>query len=290
VLENFDKDEYSTDVNATLKIELKLADSDDKNLTYIKFSNNQTANNQIKISNKEYEINYTIKDSNFSKGVSTIFGIKTYIKKDISTPNSPIQMRVVEVNTTNKNVENVGKKVDDNITYYYPKLATNDIVTIEKTDEINHTILVYDKNKTDANTRFSKEDEILIDWYLNKQDNTQIISYEMREGSIRDTKKIDIDISQTSANGYINFKIDNNTTPPTKKGVVHIDTPLYLWYSKYNKKYDYSDSSSCIAHYCFRYDYTEGSSNSYDVGSGHFKGSETNSSDDSSRHGVKLYR
>jgi hypothetical protein len=149
---------------------------------------------------------------------------------------------------------------------------------------------VYDKNKTDANARFSKEDEILIDWYLNKQDNTQIDA-NMYKNYKKDTK-IDINLSYNSSNGYITFKIDNNTTPPTKMGVVHIDTPLYLWYSKYNKEYDYSSGSSCITHYCFEYEYKDTTSTNYnDVGSGYFGGSEVNNTEENrTRYGVKIYR
>ena len=294
VLTHFDKDEYSTDVNATLNYILTKYDDKDINLTYIKKENNENIENQLPIQNGNYSVDYTIKDSNFTKGVSSIFGLQTYIKKDINNPNSPVDMNVSEVNTTQKAVENEGVVVDDNISYFYPKLDTDDIFTTYKETNTTAKILVYDNNKTDADSRFSNENMVLIDWYLNvRNDNTDILDMNMKESSKMDSNSIDINLTKSDVNsGKIEIEVDNNTTPKTTYGVIHLDTPLYLWYSKHNKPYEYTTDSDCINHYCIEYNYQSSEKVSHDVGSGNFAGPEVNNTlkTNTDRKGVKIFR
>jgi hypothetical protein len=295
LLKHFDRDEYSTDVDSYINFDISMANSDDDfNLTYLKLENGDISSKEIKAGNGNYKIDYTIKDSNFSKGRSSLFGVIAYIEKNISNPVSPISAKFGEVNSSTDSIDE-GTDVDANISYYYPRIETTDLETTITPDDVNQTIIVYDKNKTDAKNRFDSS-QVLIDWYLNKDDDFSVVNnFEMRKSSNRDSSLIDINISKEDTDdGYIQFTIDNNTTPKTKFGYVHLDTPLYLWYSKYNKKYDYSEDSSCLSHYCFEYSFEKaGSSPLYDVGSGTFSGTESNNTTtetNSSRHGVKIYR
>jgi len=294
ILSHFDKDEYSTDVNASVKIKLKLIDSnDDVNLTYIKVENSEKTDNQLKIKTNDYEINYSIKDSNFTKGVSSIFGMVSYIKKDITKPNSPVELNITEVNTTSKVADNIGVKVDRNISYLYPRINTNDIITTIKTTPTKIKVLVYDKNETDGEQRLGESE--LINWYVNSDDDfSKIEKKEMHSSSKLNSEKIDINLTNDNIDsGEIKIEVDNNTTPVTTYGIIHLDTKEYLWYSKYNKAYSYDSDSNCLHHYCIDYSYKElHKSFINEVGSGYFRGSEVNNTLDNntSRHGVKLYR
>ena len=287
LLTHFDKNEYATDVNASLKIILTKFDDKDRNLTYITIENGEKSENQLLIKNGSYEINYSIKDSNFTKGRSSNFSFIAYIKKTINNPISPIDLNITELNTTSKTAENEGATIENNVTYLYPKVVTRDIFTTYIDENSSLDIVVYDENRTDAKNRLGIENLLLINWY--KVDDTIPVNQDiMRLNSKNSSDKIDINLTYDSNQ----IEVDNNTTPKTTFGIIHLDTPTYLWYSKFNKKYDYSTNSECINHYCIEYNFKGNSNNQSDVGSGEFVGSEVNNSKDlnQTRHGVRIYR
>jgi hypothetical protein len=93
-----------------------------------------------------------------------------------------------------------------------------------------------------------------------------------------DLQNHEFNLSMGSDNGSHNFV------------VVHLKTPTYVWYSKY-EDYNDSNSSKCISHYCVEYHYKSYNADSGNVGSGNFTGSEVNNTNrKQKRMGTKIYR
>ena len=287
---NFDKDKNATDVNISLEFNNTLAWSNENIDLNYSITTKNSDDKFVKLENKLQDINYTLLESNFTNGVAD-FRIDLYMQKNISLPNSPVDINIKEVNTTASDIINDGLVLDDNITFYYTKLLTEDVFTTYKETNSSIVLLVYDVNNSDASNR-DLNIMSLINWYkLNKE--FDINNYIMKENSNFSSDNIDINLTLYSGIGENNISIDNNTTPQTTKGIIHLDTPSYLWYSKFNEVYSYSNSSNCINHYCITYQYKNiNNSSQSDVGSGTFEGSEVNNTLEvnSSHKGIKLYR
>ena len=199
-------------------------------------------------------------------------------------------MNFTELNTTSTTADNIGNVVNNNFVFLYPKIKTND-VTANKTEVISHNyIIVFDSNETDAKQR--NFERLSLSWYKNLNhtssdgnltDSTSTKNYNLNSDSV----SLDTD-SYSLNSGELNITIKNNNSPKVDYGVIHLNTPPFLWFSKYNEPFSFSSDSSCVSHYCIEYRYINPNSKSYDVGSGEFKGTESNNSN--FRTGVKVYR
>jgi len=143
---------------------------------------------------------------------------------------------------------------------------------------------VYDKNRN----HFSTE-EALLYWFVDNnynQNSVKILGYTNSykyDNNLTDS----FEVNSTKQGSEFNISIHN----PNRDNfvIIHLQTPEYLWYSRY-KDYDDSLNSYCLTHYCLDYRYI-GEVNYREIGSGNFKGSEVNITTPKNRNfGVKMYR
>jgi len=89
------------------------------------------------------------------------------------------------------------------------------------------------------------------------------------------------------SSGVINFDMTNSWSN-SDSARVHLDIPLWLWYSKYNS---YNSAVDCGSHPCFEYRYIKADA-STGIKSGDFKGSSIGSDYNAtkSKIGVKTFR
>jgi len=269
----FDKDLYAVDINTTINFDRNLSDG---NLSkYIQY------NNDFSISGTTGEFNTS--KSTFTKGVSKL-NLIYKIDKNTTTPFAPVR-------TTLKNIEiNVSsdddhiESIDDNITWYYSKIKTFDIVTTKDTSSDKFVLLIYKEDKNNLK-------QISLNWYQNTNDTTTFESDDLtpaKDRHLNNSADADITLSQNS-NGEVDFNITKNDDT---KARIHINIPPYMWYTYgIDSNYSYDNNSTCSQHPCSNYRYYD-SSEENKISTGIYKGGEIKVEDRGkhTKKGIKLFR
>ena len=263
-------------------------------------------NTNIKFSvNKHYLTNFIgmyninnvdTNDSNFQRWQSTWNLSKNLFKNGTAFinikfniyKNYKIPIPIVVLNFRNLKVSSKYSKMSSNeiffknIKFYYLRLLTNDIYTDKNISIIPIYTLVYDKYPYIYTTGKQK----LINWFtFNNIDKNKIKILGISENYQYNKKNINIKTELIENNKTIYLKILNKNKTHF---VIHLDTPEYLWYSKFspfNKKLH----SYCTSHYCIEYNYKKINKLTKEVKKGKFKGVEKNSSQ-TKQIGIKIYR
>jgi len=289
ITQNFDSACYAKDINITFGYDVVNKNSD-VNLSYD--GNITSFDKSINDVNKTLQIPKTL----FNNGIANS-SYAYNIDRNFTIHLDPINLKLVEANITTSAIakyEN-NKTLDDNVTFYYGSLILNDIVTTQNDFNKTYYFGVYD-SQTDL-----KPTNTLVgfNWYYNHLHTIQ-------DGNVSDSEIIlskdynssntisGIDVSvNKQKDGYIVFDINRTDTSKTF-GVVHLLSPnlKWLWYMKFAKDYNISDGSTCLEHFCFNITFKD-DSNTKEVGSGDFKGSEVNlttTHSDTHHLGIKIYR
>lgn len=208
------------------------------------------------------------------------------IQRDYKILYNPVQIALKEVNIISNNIAKVenNASVDLNTVFYYGRVKTEDISTNEKSVKHNIDIEVY------STSRLPVFNQNSLNWYQSNSDNyTDGIVFREKENFnfANDKSGMSLDNIQVISNGTINFDLVN-TWSVSDSSMIHLDIPVWLWYSRYN---DYNSLGDCSTHPCFEYRYIK-----LDVGgilkSGDYKGSTIDRDYNSSKQkiGVKTFR
>ncbi len=188
---------------------------------------------------------------------------------------------------------------DGNATFYYGRLRAEDIATTYRSVENIVEIEVFDETGSAFVDGFVQNS---LRWFRNKK-HTGSSSGAIKEANVTAGSSL-----AGAADGTIFVTVDrydtgtavleiNNSEPASKSRTIHLNIDRWLWYvpSGFGGAYDYSSSSDCGHHPCFRYSFeTKGGSGG--VISGDFNGSDfdTESMDLNAtferKEGVKLFR
>jgi len=288
LLEDFNSTCYAKDVN--ISFDVNKNNKNEFNGTYSIIKGKSTYSDDNNFSDVNFSAldnNFTILKSDFNGGegnLSFIFNVE----RNYSKPIMAFDIKFNEANITTQNLakyEN-NKSLDNNISFYYARLYTQDVYLVgDKNTSEKLPILVYDDG-----SYFNEEK--LINWYIqdnNDENFSKILgtstTYEYNEDKNVSNFKADINLENSEFNLSLGNDSDEN-----RFVVTHIKTPSYIWYSKY-KDYNDSNKSTCLSHYCVEYHYTPLNNSNSTAGSGEFRGSEVNTtSTKEQRRGVKVYR
>jgi len=276
IVQNFDKNCYSDDINISFDVSDNITDSF-KGLFDI--DGIEKNDSQFETFNNKFEIN----SSMFSKGEHNLT-IKFNIYKNRAYPVSIVDLNFTKTYLEYKkasisNTENIDKR----FSFYYLSLLTDDIITSDINSSTNISVIVYDRNRN----HFS--DEKLLYWFLDtnyNEDDVKILGY--TSGFKYDENVTNLQVSLDKITYDYNLSVENlgNIT----FAVIHYKTPTYLWYSKY-KEYNDSLNSYCLTHHCSEYIYKSKNIMTKSIGSGKFKGSEVNiTTPKRKKFGIKIYR
>ncbi|WP_457565036.1 DUF6701 domain-containing protein, partial [Caminibacter sp.] len=263
-----------------------------KNLLYSYYDGDEDKNESVEVKNP-VELNLTkdvfTNDNNGSAEVKVEFNFD----RNISNPVSPFEYNITDVNVSD--IDGVREKnvnIDKNALFYYGRLFTKDVDTFDDEVETNSTFGVYDSN--DTNLIDSKE--IVINWYENV--NHQGIDGNISKDEIVISKDYNasneisgIEVESVEINsGILSIKI-KRTDSSVNFAVIHLlgKNLSHLWYSKFGNPYNISKDSTCLNHFCISV--TWHGNEAGVVGSGEFKGTESNVSEtNSTKTGVKIFR
>ena len=326
LFENYDKDGnftyYDRDLNIASKLELNITAVDKngnvlsnynkdcyaKNIT-VDIAHNNVDVNVSQILYKYIDTNGTEYDGNVSKDENVTF---VYNKNNFTTDNngstsvnvyfnfdrnSSVVLNPFEFNITDIDVNDTDANgtlnLNETARYYYGNLLLSDVLAVENDFNKTYPFIVYDGNGVlNPGTK-----ELVYNWYLN--DKHSVIDGNVTDSEIVVSKDFNasntlngVTVSVVSINGgKITFKIDR-TNSNINYAVIHLLSPnlKWLWYSKFYEKYDISNNSSCLNHFCFAVSW-QNTNNEGEVGSGEFNGTEANVTDtNSTKRGVKIFR
>jgi len=292
VVTNYNKECYAKDIS------VNIAHNDvDVNVSKILFKYVDTASNAVDENvSVDDNLTFTYSKENFTTDDNGSTRVDVYINFDrnLSNPVNPFEFNLtdVDVNDTDANGSLTLNKA---ALYYYGNVVIDDILAVE--DDFNKTyyFTVYDDNSSDPLIPNPKE--VKYSWYYN-------ILHNATDGNVTDSEIVisrDYNSSNTISgvdvsvkdiqNGNITFEISRSDTS-IKFVVVHLLSPnlRWLWYSKFGEKYDISDGSTCLNHFCFSISWQDITTKG-EVGSGTFNGTEANVTDtNSTKRGVKIFR
>ena len=273
---------YAEDINVTFYYDVNR--SDDLNLT---LDGNLTSSDvSIEDINKTLQIpkDYFIDgeaNSSYSFGIDRVYDSEKNVTT-VSLNNADI------TSDTSAKYEN-GISQEDNTTFYYGQLYTQDLSTSETTDTTTAKILIYNT------TQVADYKEELLHWYIytdHQESDGNISDLVSSSSTIKPSSDTD-GITATSTyegDGVFSISVDN---PNEKESTyyIHLDTQNYLWYVPNGFGDDYNDTvgSSCSEHPCFEYKYgtnTQGSG----VNSGTTSGVSFDLNSSKNSRGVRLYR
>jgi len=274
---HFDKNEFARDINTTI-----IFDSNMTNNELTQFYNQ--FDNDFNITTNEFN---TSKES-FNHGISKISLIYKVDKNSAETLR-PIRTNIKKFDLPNlSNDEKYIESLDDNLTWYYSKIITYDVITNSDITKNHFFVLLYKENKKDFT-------EVTLNWFQNEDDNSTIttgFSFTPSSNSI---------INNTTDHNvtFIDYKtgrVDYNITKNIdEKAVIHMRIPKYLWYSYgVDSPYDISSGSNCIQHPCsiYTYEKIENNTTTVNISSGKYKGGRATvkPSGKRVRFGIKVYR
>jgi len=262
----------------------------DINLSYIvKNNSNEHFKGMFDINHYEFndskfetlDENLTLSKYSFQNGKSTI-KIKFNIYKNKRYPVSIVDLNFSKLITYDtKTSKQYNEPLNKTISFYYLSVLAPLIYANEKTTSDKIYILVYDKNKNHF------KDEKLLNWFINtnyKENDIKLLGYTLN-------KKYDFNISNFNINLTKNdyyYKIEINNQKKYRTVFIHLNTPNYLWTSKYFDL-NISENSYCNTHYCSEY-HLKYKPGSIGVRSGNFQGSQINTSQQNNQNGIKVYR
>jgi len=273
---HFDKDEYARDINTTINFDTNMTDSE-----IVKFYNQFDTNFDI----DKNEFN-TSKDS-FNDGISKI-SLVYKIDKIQTSKLRPIRTNIKDFDLPDlSDDEKQIESLNDDITWYYSKLITYDVITNKEVTPNYFFVLLYKED-----TKNFKE--VTLNWFKNEDDNSSITT---GFGFTPSSNTI-IDNTTNHIVDFIDYrdgKVDYNITRDgDKKAIIHIAIPKYLWYNYgIDSEYNISSGSNCIQHPCSIYTYKKVEENStHSISSGKYQGGKANvkAVGDIKRFGVKVFR
>jgi hypothetical protein len=226
----------------------------------------------------------TDKDLGFALGVATLtyadldfnYGRERNITKEPITINgnsSDINITVIDHIDTEVNATKV-QTFDGNATFYYGRILFEDIKTTDTPTSGNSKILIY---ATSPIGTFKQESS---SWYLNEDDNiTSLQTTDLYPRKRRNYDSTDL-VGDTSAStvstitaGEFSYDVIRADTTKSLKAIYHIETPTWLWYSRYND-YSFIPTSNCSQHPCFEYIFQSPNNSTSGIRSGDFNGTK----------------
>ncbi len=271
IVQNFTENCYAQDVD----VKTNFAVDNNNNNVEVKYDDNTTVdigdiNRTITIPkalfiNSKADVNYSFN-----------------IVRDYKTPYAPITIGLREINIQSNNVA----KEENNATvsldrdFYYGKIKTEDLSTNLQTASHALHVEVYKVDKFRQSS---------LNWYINEDDSNTTVSFAPKSDFSYATDKSGVNITNIAqmSSGVIKFNI-TNTWSSSDGAMIHVDIPLWLWYSKYNP---YNLAVDCGSHPCFEYRYLD-PKDSTGIESGDFKGSSIGSDYNATKQkiGVKTFR
>ena len=204
------------------------------------------------------------------------------IERDYKIPYEPIKIGLREVSVESSSVA----KVENNATvsfdrdFYYGRVKTKDLSTNEQSTPHSLHVEVF---------RLGKYKQSSLNWYINEDDTSTTMTFLPKTDFSYGSNKNGVNVTNiaTMSSGVINFDMTNSWSN-SDSARVHLDIPLWLWYSKYNS---YNSAVDCGSHPCFEYRYIKADA-STGIKSGDFKGSSIGSDYNAtkSKIGVKTFR
>jgi hypothetical protein len=284
---NFDKECYEDSIEFDFDLTKPKDDkSNDANLTYNSDDNDK--NTTLGFEKGVVDINH----SDFGFNFTRLF----YEPRDpflVDGNDSNITINIVDNNHTDAK-GTITKKFEDNATFYYGRVMTQDV---ETTKDINTTVdvEVYDSSSSSFVSGFVQKS---LKWYRHKNHNDKQDGYIQEINATNGVKLEDEEFSLTygtqvhdPSNGIIS--VDINKASQEKTYTMHIKTQPWLWYipDDYGDEYDYSDGSNCTTHPCFKYTLKKTQTSSK-IKSGDFNGTSYDIEDrgDYKRVGIKVFR
>ncbi len=175
-------------------------------------------------------------------------------------------------------------QADQNATFYYGRLKTNDLTTSKTTDSVFADILVYN-----VSSRFTgDQNQTILHWYLWSKHNEAKFGKVKRALAYKDTlmnHSADVGVSYGDPrNGRVQFSF---TKQNDTSAFIHLDISPWLWFS-YNEDGSYNPASDCTHHPCIKYDFFV--SNPDQVQSGSISGVRFDQNVSKQRRGVKVFR
>jgi hypothetical protein len=239
--------------------------------------NNELKNYTSSCYANNVEVNITLNSVPYSKVLFIFNGVKrvssvnnfdfnitkdNFVKNEINMPvlfnfnrNSsvavnPFDVEIKNISIKDKNTNLTTSKITGKAKFLYGRLFCKDITA--NSDLFSNTCQIgfYDnKNR--------HEKEIIYYWWLNlahsaKDGNVSSNEIKILKSFKVNNDKVDLNLNRINlANGQITFLFSKKNNFPL--AVVHLLSRnlQWLWYSKYNEKYDISNTSTCKNHYCF---------------------------------------
>jgi len=291
---NYNKDCYANDI----KVDYNYT-TVDENLSnflyYYELSDSNSSDGNVTINNG---VSSDINRTSFStdNNGSAIFKLKYNFDRNRSNPINPFDINITNFDVSDANYSDVNGTTEDSshANFCWGRTKTKDIQT-QKTD-VNHTIEieVYD----DADTAYTKDfTENSINWFQHENHSKviegNVSAIDATTSSTLSNVVFSVDDIKAPNNGDINITISNDIVDTY---YMHEKINPWLWYTidGYGDDYNDSDGSSCSEHPCFKYtlDSSDDDSNNINISSGDYLGgkAETNSSGDTTRIGIKVYR
>jgi hypothetical protein len=295
--ENYNKECYAKDIDINLS-----HNSVDAGVNNILYEYKDASGNVYGIfsTDKNNDVNITYSKNNFTTDHNGSAQINVYLNFDrnISNPVNPFEFNItaIEVNDTNTSGSlELGKTAR----YYYGNLLLDDILAVQNDFNKTFSFVMYDDNESDTLKPDTRE--AIYNWYENSYhkkidgnvSNDEIVvssDYNASNNINNGTEKVSVSEFQDD-NGHITFEI-NRKDGSVNFVVIHLLSPnlKWLWYSKFNQKYDISYDSTCLNHFCFAVSW-QSANDEGEVGSGEFNGTEANVTDtNSTKRGVKIFR
>ena len=202
-------------------------------------------------------------------------------------PLSPIRLQLQKATILDDTLAKIkeAKVVDNNITFYYGYLQTEDLYTSKTNDSTQARVVVYDKTDS-LYTRGWRE--FIINWYLMESDEiTHINIAKITEDFDYKSRIVnDINANVSSIKGG-RFAITIANPKKYSQAFLHMSIPSWLWYNPDKRAY-FAKEGDCAHHPCIHYRYF--SEQSSDVKSGEVSGVKFEQNISKHRRGVKIFR
>jgi len=291
--QNYNKDCYADDIKVDYNYTLV-----DENLTNFlykyRFSDSNSSDSSVDINDL---VSDDIDRSSFytDHNGSAIFEINYNFDRNRSNPINPFDIDITNFNVVDTNYSDVKGTGKDsaNANFCWGRTQTDDIQT--QKNDVNHTIVieVYD----DADTDYTKDfTENSLNWYQHENHNRvidgNISAINATTSSTLENIVFSVDDIKDPDSGDVNITISNDIEDTY---YMHEHIQPWLWYTVdgYGDDYNDSDGSSCSAHPCFKYTLDkDDDSDDNSISSGEYLGgnAETNSTGETTRIGIKVYR
>ncbi len=225
---------------------------------------------------------FQVPNTSFKNGDANL-SLKFNFLRSNSTPINPFNLRLTNINTTYGSgvIDTNATALDNNATFIYGRVRTNDIITNVSTTSTPIEFEVYSSTSTPFVSGMPQNS---LQWYRNTDHDTaaegKVIGGGFVSGVPYDSN---INTVATPQNG---LQIVTVTSANTNPQTIHLDISPWLWYGSnpYN-----NTTTDCSQHPCFQYDYNPESTV---TPSDRFKGSDFNMAPANNiiKKGVKIFR